>query len=149
MAETVECLHCKAVVPVIGAYRCWDCKAWLCERCCGVHMGNQHQPHPMHLHEYKSLVTDMRDALDMVRLHFWDGDGRTTWTEGQVATFVEQVLADPSLFCVLADVFPRRPQVTEATEAYQSRTADAFYGQLGRVHARVSATHPAPCGEEE
>lgn len=38
-----KCLHCGAPLPWAFAYRCFDCKAPLCEKCAPDHFGPGHQ----------------------------------------------------------------------------------------------------------
>ena len=47
-------------------YRCFDCGMWLCKPCTKDHFGNQHQPHPMHLHQWETKVAELEAKnLDM------------------------------------------------------------------------------------
>lgn len=47
-----------------GLFRCFDCRAHFCERCCKEHFGQQHQPHPITLMQVCNLIIDLWDALE-------------------------------------------------------------------------------------
>jgi len=69
----VKCAHCKVEHPPHEFYRCWDCKAHLCEDCIRHHMGPRHVPHPKLKEQYEAelarmqrLVTGYQNECDEV-----------------------------------------------------------------------------------
>lgn len=55
-----KCSHCKAERSCWAFYRCWDCKAFLCEDCIKSHFGNGHQPHPKLIEQYEKEIADLK-----------------------------------------------------------------------------------------
>lgn len=60
---TIQCCNCKEFSDYFEMYRCFDCGSWLCRNCTPDHFGNQHEPHPYHLHEYESRIADLEARL--------------------------------------------------------------------------------------
>jgi len=57
----IRCRYCDRLRFVLdGMYRCFDCGAWICLYCVPGHFGNQHEPHPLHLHEYESAIEKLK-----------------------------------------------------------------------------------------
>jgi hypothetical protein len=57
LASTVKCSNCETVIERSGDwYRCFDCKAHLCERCVTKHFGETYAPHHRTMENYKQTI---------------------------------------------------------------------------------------------
>lgn len=56
--------HCKTERHCWRFYRCWDCKAYLCEDCIKSHFGSGHQPHPKLIEQFEAEIAELKSRLD-------------------------------------------------------------------------------------
>lgn len=64
--RTYKCFKCEHEFGFGYMYRCFDCKVWLCEDCTRSHFGNQHEPHPMHLHQWEEKLSELEACYKAV-----------------------------------------------------------------------------------
>lgn len=59
-----DCSHCKRERYWWNFYRCWDCKAYLCEDCIKSHFGSNHQPHPKLIEQYETEIAKLKASIE-------------------------------------------------------------------------------------
>lgn len=55
-----KCSHCNQERSCWAFYRCWDCKAYLCEDCIKSHFGDNHRPHPKLIEQYEKEIAELK-----------------------------------------------------------------------------------------
>ena len=63
----VKCAHCDERADPRAFFRCWDCNAFLCERCIKAHMGPNHTPHPRMIEAWEAEIADLKGRLQRIR----------------------------------------------------------------------------------
>jgi hypothetical protein len=59
----VTCLHCRQLKDPYEFYRCWDCKAYLCEGCIKAHAPG-HTAHPKLREQYETEIADLKSRYE-------------------------------------------------------------------------------------